>query len=416
MTKLPRRNVPFPMGERELVQAGGTSTEEWIRNTREISKILDQIDDNDDGDDGGETNQTVKNAIANRVLTLMGNRVVDHIMSKREHVEIPEGKSLSDFLDEADVPLEYRVNQCFPKGARIIIAAQYKAGKTTLVDCNLVRALVDGGKFLGQFDTEPVEGCVGIIDTEMSARQLRNWLRQSGIKNTDKVVLWSLKGRLSSFDLADPDMLQNWADELRAANICFLVLDCLRPILDQLGLDESRDAGQFLVRYDELLQLADVEESAVVHHMGHTGERTRGDSRLKDWPDVTWRLIRDGGENTDDPRADRFFDAFGRDVDLPQGKLDYTVESHELNYVTGTRRITSKAEKVLPALLDIVRNSTDDPLTGRALRCALEETGLSTNCSRDALALAVKQGRILTEPRAKNALHHYLNPSEKPQV
>jgi hypothetical protein len=59
----------------------------------------------------------------------------------------------------------------------------------------------------------------------------------------------------------------------------------------------------------------------VVHHMGHAAERSRGDSRLLDWPDALWKIVRDKDDEDDtgmdDPQGSRYFSAYGRDVDVP---------------------------------------------------------------------------------------------------
>jgi hypothetical protein len=79
-----------------------------------------------------------------------------------------------------------------------------------------------------------------------------------------------------------------------------LILDCLRPILDATGLKEGNEAGVFLVAFDALLKQAGIAEAGIAHHMGHVGERFRGDSRLGDWPDAEWRLVR---HDPDDPAS-----------------------------------------------------------------------------------------------------------------
>ena len=108
---------------------------------------------------------------------------------------------------------------------------------------------------------------------------------------------WSVsrRGRVSTFDILDPDTRSQWAARMRGSN--GVIFDCLRPILDALGLDENRYAGRLLMAIDELLNEAGVPEALIVHHMGHSGERRRGDSRIIDWPDATCRLVR---ENHDD--------------------------------------------------------------------------------------------------------------------
>ena len=55
-----------------------------------------------------------------------------------------------------------------------MVAAQYKAGKTTLRD-NVTRGLVHGEALFGAFEVNPFEGGVTIIDNELDPRMLRRW-------------------------------------------------------------------------------------------------------------------------------------------------------------------------------------------------------------------------------------------------
>ena len=71
----------------------------------------------------------------------------------------------------------------------------------------------------------------------------------------------------------------------------------------------------------------------MVQHMGHLNERARGDSRLQDWPDAIWRLVRE----TDEPDSARYFKAYGRDVDIPEGRLSFDAATRRLTYAAGSR-------------------------------------------------------------------------------
>ena len=68
----------------------------------------------------------------------------------------------------------------------------------------------------------------------------------------------------------------------------------------------------------------------MVQHMGH-GERSRGDSRLQDWPDAIWRLVRESEE----PDSPRFFSAFGRDVNVAEGRINF--DNRRLTYTAGNQ-------------------------------------------------------------------------------
>ena len=64
----------------------------------------------------------------------------------------PPGVTLREWLRAPEPPLDWRIPGWQPEGSRVIVSAQYKAGKTRLV-ANVVRSLVDGADFLG---THPV--------------------------------------------------------------------------------------------------------------------------------------------------------------------------------------------------------------------------------------------------------------------
>src|SRR6476620_9729240 len=105
----------------------------------------------------------------------------------RPPVVYPPVTSLAELLDEPDEVVNYRIDQVAPKQGNIILAAQWKAGKTTLVD-NLVRSLVDGDPFLGRFTVhQPAEHLV-LIDNEMGRNMVRSWLREQKIRNTTAVA------------------------------------------------------------------------------------------------------------------------------------------------------------------------------------------------------------------------------------
>jgi hypothetical protein len=293
---------------------------------------------------------------------------------------------LDEFLAVPDEEITYRVDRLWPTGGRAILAAAWKAGKTTLLG-NLIRSLVDGHAFLGAYHIEPAKRVV-LIDDELDKRTLRRWLREQEIVNTERVELVALRGSVAAFNIIDPSERARWAQHIGPSDV--LLFDCLRPVLDALGLDESHDAGRFLVAFDALLAEAGIPEAAIAHHMGHAGERSRGDSRLRDWPDVEWRLVRDKSRDVDgetDPAAARYFAAYGRDVDQPEQLLGYDVATRRLNIVGGSRK-EARAEVLVEAVVKYVnahpgcsQNQIENGIEGnggdiRKARAKAEERGL----------------------------------------
>lgn len=325
----------------------------------------------------------------------------------RQEIDLPPVRNLTELLAEPDTETPYLIEGLAPAGSRVILAAQAKSGKTVLTG-NLVRSLVDMDPFLGRFAIRRRVDRVVVIDTELSENMVRRWFRDQGIVNTDRVDVAALRGRVGTFNILDEQCRADWANLLRGAD--YMVLDCLRPILDSLGLDENRDAGKFLVAFDALMAEAGISDALLVHHMGHSGERVRGDSRLQDWPDAHWRIVR---ATADDPDAHRFFTAYGRDVDLPEGRLVFIPENRRLTYNDGTRKaVTRQAdhEEVLSEIVDVLAQrlgeGNTEPMTRNAIIDALKDNHRTARTVDPALALGVEKP-VLTKGNGPRGSHLY---------
>lgn len=319
--------------------------------------------------------------------------------------QAPPPVLLTTFLDIPDEPVQYRIEGLWPVGGRVMLTAQFKSGKTTLVG-NLVRSLVDGDAFLERFLTHTPTGRVGIIDDELDERMLRRWLRDQNIRATDRAVVVPLRGKVSTFDLIDDDTRNQWAQTIQAAGITVLIVDCLAPILDALGLSEDKEAGQFLVALDETAKMAGVEEVLLVHHMGHNSERARGASRLRDWPDVEWRLVREKNKDEEDnPAAPRYFSAYGRDVDIAESALEYDPATRHLALTGGARKDAGSRE-TRDAIIAYLRKNP-----GASQDQVEKNAGPPQAKTRATLKALVKLGEItqVRAPRSRG-LHHSVAP------
>lgn len=319
----------------------------------------------------------------------------------------PQLINLVDLLAQPDRETAYRINELLPIGGRVLLAAQYKAGKTSMI-ANLLRSLVDGTAFLGRLHVEPV-GRIVLIDNELDIDMLRRWLRDQGIRNCAAIDLVCLRGRLTTFGITDDTIRADWAKIMTGAD--FIVLDCLRPCLDALGLSEDKDAGIFLTAFDALCREAGAREAAVVHHMGHGQERSRGDSRLLDWPDVLWKIVRDDDEGEN---GDRFFSAFGRDVNLPEAQLDWNPETRSLTLCNNGGRADKRARNMGVDIIEIMSDpANQDGLSKNRLEGKLKALGNSRDGARRAIQMAVNAGTLLTIDGPRNSKLHILNPSEQ---
>ena len=316
---------------------------------------------------------------------------------------LPPVKGLETLLAEPDSPTRYRIDAVAPADSRIMLSAQYKAGKTTLRD-NLVRTLADAEPFLGRFTVNTPSQRLVLIDDELSKDMLRRWLRDQRIVNTAAVAdVIALRGRVGTLNLLDDRTRSQWAARLRDLGCDYLILDCLRPVLDALGLDEQHGAGTFAVAFDALLADAGISDSLIVHHMGHTGERSRGDSRLQDWPDATWRLVRE----TDDPGSPRYFTAYGRDVDVHEGRLAFDPATRRLTYAAGSRG-DAKTEAAFAAVIDLLAH--DEGLSKNAIERDISGDH-TQRAIRDAINRAVRNGLVAVREGPRRAkLHSIASP------
>ncbi len=266
------------------------------------------------------------------------------------------GHSLSAFLAQPDEAVAYRIDRLWPINGRVLLAAAAKAGKTTMV-MNLLKALADGGTFLGCYDVEQVTGgTIVYLNMEVSPNQMRRWMRRAGIVNTDRIVVENLRGRVSALTLASPQGRQRVAEWLAGLDAEVVILDPLAPLLGSLGLEEKEnsDIARFFSWWSEMLHDAGVREDFICHHAGWDGTRSRGASRLVDEPDAVWTIDRDkatdeDGDDIYDNNEPRFLKAIGRDVDLPESLLKFQPATGGLELAEGNRKVIRAASKIAKA-------------------------------------------------------------------
>lgn len=318
---------------------------------------------------GHNHGRTPEELLAERVEWLRADRQARRLLAEEEAPpveEIPTAALLTEELDMPDEVVPYRLTGLLPIGARVLLSAQAKVGKTTLVG-NLVRALVDGVPFLGRYEmARPLVGTVMVIDTEMNRLQLRRWLREQGITNTDQVHVISLIGKAHTFDLRVPKLMEHWTNELVRCKAEIVIIDPLKPILDSLALSERADTGLITTPFTALKEAACISELILTHHSGHNGERARGDSSLRGWPEVEWGMMltrpEDGSEP--DPAGPRFFKAFGRDVEVAESALKYDEARRHLVFEGGSRSQVRRARRSADLESAVLAAIADNPGIG----------------------------------------------------
>lgn len=252
---------------------------------------------------------------------------------------------LSD-VEEDDEEDLWRIQGLWMQDQTIMLSAKWKAGKTTMVT-NVVRCLADGGKFLGQFDVEPVtEGKILIVNAEMTRRQFNRWLFDAGIENRDRVLAFHVRDAGPSYgDILDPTRRDLLVELIVENEIKVLILDPLNPLLSSSGVEEnsSTDVAKWFNALADIKERTGVTEVMLVHHFGHSGERGRGSSKFMDAPDALWTYTMDDPSEDDEqdeademlgpvrkPGAPRYLSAVGREVDLTKSVVEFDPETRRL--------------------------------------------------------------------------------------
>jgi hypothetical protein len=357
------------------------------------------------GVDGGDREQRILAEVERERARREARRRLD--AEERGTIREPDVATLRDRLARPRPAIKRRINRWQSCNTRNMLVAQYKAGKTTFVD-NVIRSLVDGDLFLGVDDVTPIVGNVALLDFEMGPTQLDDWLRDQRMRHDDRVVIYAMRGQASAFNLLDDGIRATWVRRFRERGISYPIIDCLRPILDALGLDEHHDAGRFLTAYDALLKEAGIPESLIVQHMGHANERARGDSRLQDWPDATWRLVRENEE----PNSRRFISAYGRDVDVHECELAFDATTRRLTIAGGSRH-DARTQDALDVVCSVLATE-GSPLSGRQVKGKLAGSDLSRDTIDKALAFGTRNGTLQVSPGDHRAKLYRL--SECPAV
>lgn len=245
--------------------------------------------------------------------------------------EPTEAISLSDFLCQEDVHQDYLIQDLAVRRATVIPYAQAKVGKTTLAG-NLVRSLADREPFLNYFDVAEHPGNIGYVNFELDARQCRSWLSDMSISNTDKVVIWNLRGCINPFRSRDA-MLQFAEAHVMPNGIETLIIDPLSGAF--IGDTNSNDeVKHFFLELEEFKLAAGVSNLFILVHAGNDASRPRGATTLRDHPDALWSMSKDAS-------GCRYFKAEGRDVDVDEGELVFEPSTRQLTFKPSSGRRAS---------------------------------------------------------------------------
>ncbi len=267
---------------------------------------------------------------------------------------------LDNLLATPPRPKQWTIDGLHRTGSNRLLTAQFKTGKTTTV-LNEIRSLVDGYPLYERFDVNKIdEGSIVMFNYEVDADQIREWFSELGIRNTQRVHVFNLRGiRMSLVSDRGIDTAVRWLSDVGAR---YWIIDPYTRALSSCGLSENSndDVARFTDTLDEIKRRAGVDDLLVASHTGRGEmaageERARGATRLDDWADVRHILVRGRDEDHDS----RYMWAEGRDVDVPEFRLEFDPECRRLIAEDGSR-----SEKSGNAILeDVVEAVAANPGT-----------------------------------------------------
>jgi AAA domain len=304
---------------------------------------------------------------------------------------------LEDILARPPEP-PFRIEGLLPSEAGMLVVAQRKTGKTTLM-LNLARSLLTGQRFLGRFEVRPLAGKIAILNFEVSGPQLARWAHEVGVPQ-DRLFLVNLRGCRNP--LSHPDDRTRVAALLKEQQVECVIVD---PFGRAYGGTNQNDSGEVGAWLTDLDRFARSEVGALdlilTTHAGWNAERTRGSSALEDWADSVVTMTRGIGKDEDT----RYLRAIGRDVHLDEDQVHFDPETRLLLLTgTGSRKDTRKKAKadslLIPIELYVAEHpgvSSTDLIAG--IRRQVDDGQLDLSFQDDdvrkAAKLAAQQGLIL---------------------
>ncbi|VDR41176.1 Uncharacterised protein [Tsukamurella paurometabola] len=310
---------------------------------------------------------------------------------------IPEPINLAEYVRQTPRQI---VHDLLPYGLGLGLFAEKKAGKSTAV-MELVRALISGDKFLGQFDTElPEDARVVLLDTEMGVDLLHEEYVTNGVLAPDEAArfdVFDLLGTPALADVRTEAVRARWRERITPGS--FIIIDCLYKVLGALSIGENDDAvGRVITGFEQLVTECGAVGWVLVHHLGKDPTKgARGHGSIEGSMAVLSYLRLTG--SLTDPRE---FWAFGRGgVSIEPLLLSYDDHQLRVDESRLVRKARARDDKQRDIDLKVQKLVRENP--GMSVRFFQElekdqRGGIGSKAIRDSIARQLQA----TPPTIKN--------------
>ncbi len=311
-------------------------------------------------DDAWEDRHNFNRDVADELRRLKIRQAAQDALRAENEPPAPpfDAGTLAEILARPPEPA-MRVDGLIPWDAAALIVAARKVGKTTF-DLNLTRSLLTGEDFLGKFAVRPIDGIVGILNYEVSAGMLGHWADEAGI-DRERFYIVTLRGRRNPLGHAEDRAIL--AEDLAGRGVESLIVDPFGKAYTGKSQNDPGEVGAWLADLDLFARSEVGAKDLILNaHAGWNGERTRGASALEDWADTILTITRDPEDETL-----RFLRAEGRDVEIPEDRLDFNPRTRTLTMSgTGSRKKSKDDRKLGDLTVFAVRAARQQPGIGVA--------------------------------------------------
>jgi hypothetical protein len=323
--------------------------------------------------------------------------------------------SLKHQLDNPEPDPDMVVANIIPAESNVVVAAQWKAGKTTL-GFNLAADLADGKDWLGHYPTAlPTGSSVGYWNVEIGKAQAQRWFDDLKIAHPERIHPLHLRGH--GVPLGSPHG-QDWAvGWLRERQVAVWVIDPYGAIY-QGEENSNSEVREWTKAVDAIKARAGVSVLVVMAHTkadggdsgGDARPKARGATRLTDWADVLVGYRHDGALG-DQPDGARYLSAVGRDVNLPDATLAYDPATRRLT-VGGAPRGQAKVEEFMQKATQVVMERGSISVTELK-----ERVGGKKETQHKALDQCVSWGWLAWEKKGNSKIYSIgPTPLQRPSV
>jgi hypothetical protein len=325
------------------------------------------------------------------------------LVDNESWIEPDPGSSLQEAREDPPTPVRHVVDGFLPEGISVM-AAQFKAGKTTL-GIDLAACLASHSNFLRYFEVDDIGGNVGYWNLEVDEPQMFEWQDRRVKKGANRIFTSHLRGKRMDFI---QDNIAEWT-------VKWLVeRDIEQWTIDPLGrmLDEENDPAEFNRWFRQLEMIvaeARVRATLILHHAGHPvmGQtdgmpRARGASSILGNSDanIGYRHSGDIGEIPPDSR--RYISAFGRGISLwPELTLDYEYNTGTLHVVSDSKgREYDKMEHGIEQVVNAIEQAGPWNLNTTSLKEYIDgQSGFRAKV----ISAAERSGDIVSKPSGRNS-------------